>query len=300
MKLFQAFLLAASVPVVVSVCDGNPHKWGRIRRCDQYDPQCPEFSVNCTTCEGIGGIPHSDKPSDFIPVKCKSVYTAAQLKKEGKPAPTPPSFPEQFVNNGFFEVQIFVKRDPLCLAQIPSMVSNGTHCYKPQEGVFNYDANQSALRIDYLKSRTPIPFTNMTEHFHHIDNCVYPEITRYGGLPKIPVCPCINVGIGPVSANWASDAQYVGRELLSVEFLTSGKDGDMMEVDHWVKGPHHVWEDVKTKQTARLWQPFNGLEVFDPTKYVTPTSKKYVKQDLRKLSLACQLGAKACINGTRL
>ena len=268
MKLYQVLLFASIVKVAQGVCDGNPHKWGRIRRCDQYDPKCPEFSVNCTTCEGIGGIPSSDKPSDFIPVKCKSLYTAAELKRKGEPTPTPPSFPEQFINNGFFEVQIFVKHDPLCLAQIPSMVSNGTHCYKPQEGVFNYDANQSALRIDYLKSRTPIPFTNMTEHFHHIDNCVHPEITKYGLLPKVPVCPCINVGIGPVSANWAHDAVYIGRELMGVEYLTSGTtDADMYTVDHFVKGPHHVWLDVNTKQIVRLWQPFNGLEVFALSKH---------------------------------
>ena len=35
-------------------------------------------------------------------------------------------------------------------------------------------------------------------------------------------------------------------------------------VDHFVKGPHHVWTDVASGTIVRLWQPFNGLEIFDP------------------------------------
>ena len=66
-----------------------------------------------------------------------------------------------------------------------------------------------------------------------------------------PVCPCIALGIGPVAPGWASDAEYVGREILGIEFLN---DGSSRVVDHFVKGPHHAWVDVTTGQIVRLWQ----------------------------------------------
>jgi len=272
---------------IEGVCDGNPHKWGRLRRCDQYDPSCPELFQNCTTCEGIGGIASSDKLEDFQATQCKSIGTAKEMKKRGV-VPKPPSFPEQFVNKKFYEVQIFVRRDPFCFAQVPSSVSNGTHCYKRQEGTFNYDVNQRALRIDYFQSETVFG-ANMTEIFHHIDDCVHPQINHIG-IDHVPVCPCINVSIGIVTPNWAFDAEYVGRESLKIEFLEERYGDKSITVDHFVKGPHHVWADLETGNIVRLWQPYNGLEVFDPHSYVNK-----VEDDLRKLGPVCQAGSKVCI-----
>merc|ERR1712146_260222 len=60
----------------------------------------------------------------------------------------------------------------------------------------------------------------------------------------------------------AADALYLGREELGIEFLEETRT-----VDHYVKGPHHAWADVETGNLIRLWQPFNGLEVFDPAKW---------------------------------
>ena len=71
----------------------------------------------------------------------------------------------------------------------------------------------------------------MTEHFHHVDNFVHPENTKYG-IDPVPICPCINVGVGPVSSDWAFDAKYVGREILNVEYIEMGE----LMVDHFVKG----------------------------------------------------------------
>ena len=172
------------------------------------------------------------------------------------------------------------------------MVSNGTHCYKRQQGAFVYDATQGSLRIDYLQSSTVIGKANMTEHFYHLpDGTVHPEITKYAGVPT-PVCPCIDLGVGPVSYNWAADAEYIGREELGIEFLWQKR-----VVDHFVKGPHHVWSDVKTGAIVRLWQPFNGLEVFDPAQWEIGANA--VPTDSFKLPLQCRLEAgKLCINGT--
>lgn len=92
------------------------------------------------------------------------------------------------------------------------MVSNGSHCYKRQQGVFNYDIRQSSLRIDYFKSSTVVLPANETEHFYHKpDGTVHPDITKYGVFP-VPICPCIDLGVGPVRNDWAADAEYVLRE----------------------------------------------------------------------------------------
>ena len=223
-------LLVIYIGQTSGVCDGNPHNWGRVRRCDQYDPFCPELFQDCGACEGIGGIAFSDADTDMVVPSCKVIGSADEMLAKGV-VPLKPVLPEIFVNDGFFEVQIFRRRDPFCLAQIPSMVSNGTHCYKPQEGhssfvllfsyalatvdicstgTFNYDATQGALRIDYIESRTTIPNVNMTEYFYHTnDGKVHPHITRFGDVPTSVICPCIDLGVGPVSPNSADGALYI-------------------------------------------------------------------------------------------
>lgn len=168
------------------------------------------------------------------------------------------------------------------------MVSNGSHCYKPQEGTFNYDALDAvSLRIDYLQSRSAVPGVNMTEYFYHEGTCVHPDITRFGkDIPLGGICPCINVSTGIVAPRWAEGGLYVGRERMTVEYLWKE-----YTVDHFVKGPHHVWADVATGNIVRLWQPFNGLEVFDPNAYNT-TAPPPSTFDMPE---TCKLASKACI-----
>ena len=279
-----------------AVCDGNPHGWPRLRRCDQYDPKCPDATwQKPAVCEGVGGIARDDGNGvqHFNATRCTPVATPDELAASGVATPQPPRWPASFVNDGFFEQQIFVKHDPFCLAQIPAMVSNGSHCYKRQQGTFNYDSTQGSLRIDYLQADTvDLPHTNETEYFYHTpDGTVHPHITRYGILPYTPACPCIKLGIGPVSPDWAHDAVYVGREKLAVEFLWAD-----YVVDHFVKGPHHVWADVATGNIVRMYQPFNGLEVFHPEKYSNTTTQ--LDPATFKLPTVCALEQKlGCING---
>jgi hypothetical protein len=284
-------LLLATLSSVTAVCDGNPHGWNRQRRCDQFNAACPDASwASCNPCDGVGGLSSNDSMGSFTPTSCRVVATPAELKQQGK-EPILPIWPKTFINTGFFEQQIFVKHDPFCLAQIPSMVSNGTHCFKNQQGTFNYDSTQSSLRIDYFKSRSILPHVNMTEHFYHLaDGTVHPQITKYGVVPT-PVCPCISLGVGPVSYDWAADAKFVGREVIGIEFLWVNKT-----VDHWIKGPHHVWTDVATSKVVRLYQPFNGLEVFTPSSYQTMSK---LNSSYFKLPEVCVLQQKlGCINGT--
>ena len=292
--LVPAAILSTFIFLTVdAVCDGNPHQWNRTRRCDQYDAHCPSASwgSNCSLCDGIGGLSSSDKNSAFLPTTCTPVMSPDEMKIAGI-TPKLPLWEKTFVNTGFYEQQIFVKRDPFCLAQIPAMTSNGTHCFKNQEGTFNYDTSQNSLRIDYIQSKSIIPNVNMTEHFYHLkDGTVHPEISKFGILPT-PVCPCISLGVGPVAYDWALDALFVGRERLGIEFLWTSK-----VVDHFVKGPHHVWTEVETGNIVRLYQPYNGLEVFDPTKYNTTMISLPVATFT--LPEQCLIEQKlGCINGT--
>ena len=33
-------------------------------------------------------------------------------------------------------------------------------------------------------------------------------------------------------------------------------------MDHWAFGPHHLWSEPDTGNIIRMWQPFNGLNVY--------------------------------------
>merc|ERR1719253_503302 len=35
-----------------------------------------------------------------------------------------------------------------------------------------------------------------------------------------------------------------------------------MTLDHWAFGPHHVWSHPSNGSAIRMWQPFNGLQIF--------------------------------------
>lgn len=37
-----------------------------------------------------------------------------------------------------------------------------------------------------------------------------------------------------------------------------------MDLDHWTYGPHHAWTPVGSTDIVRMWQPYNGFEVFEP------------------------------------
>ena len=37
-----------------------------------------------------------------------------------------------------------------------------------------------------------------------------------------------------------------------------------VELDHWAYGPHHVWTYPESGQILRMWQPFNGLNIYPP------------------------------------
>jgi len=63
----------------------------------------------------------------------------------------------------------------------------------------------------------------------------------------------------PVQFNWVDNLFYVGTETIDVEY---GVGSTLL--DHWAFGPHHAWTDPKTGIIVRMWQPFNGLQIFTP------------------------------------
>merc|ERR1712224_1140082 len=59
--------------------------------------------------------------------------------------------------------------------------------------------------------------------------------------------------------NWTKNMAFIAREKIGVEYIWRE-----MELDHWAFGPHHAWVDTETGVIVRMWQPFNGLQVFEP------------------------------------
>ena len=78
-------------------------------------------------------------------------------------------------------------------------------------------------------------------------------------------CVCVDIvspddgvtRIGPVEPTWVDNLVYVGREYLYVEFI----DEERL-VDHWIYGPHHAWTVPENGDILRMWQPFNGFQVY--------------------------------------
>merc|ERR1712086_1096513 len=65
--------------------------------------------------------------------------------------------------------------------------------------------------------------------------------------------------VGPVQYNWVEKLFFVSTETLDVEYGVGS-----MKLDHWAFGPHHAWTDPATGLIVRMWQPFNGLQIFTP------------------------------------
>ena len=134
MVLFRSVVAALACSAATeAICDGNPHEWGRVRRCDQQMDDCPtaEWASGCVVCEGVGGIPFDDTPTGFSPASCVALPSPAQT-------PANPLFPKVFTNDRFFEAQIFVKQVllrlvhyvPLCDPAIVRSVLTTLRCPK--------------------------------------------------------------------------------------------------------------------------------------------------------------------------
>ena len=258
-------VLAAAVNAQLGQgADGNPHAWDRQRRCDQSD-----YSPKCGVCEGYGGIPFGDDNNQITLSTCQIVATADQIDATTLKRPV---WAKSFQSRSW-EVLVGAKTDALCFQAFPSNTSAGPLCYRPQTGVQYYDfKNQTPgiLRED-IEIKTAVG--NVTTTLVHqgynfwivnrfpwwalgVKQCICTQASAGGSKTSPP--------IGPIKPDWTKVLKYVGREIIKVEY-----DQGIFELmigsqvlDHWAFSAHHVWSVPESGRILRMWQPFNGLQVF--------------------------------------
>lgn len=255
----SALVYSLSFAFVISDgSDGNPHGWDRTRRCDHTD-----YSPPCGTCEGIGGIPYGDDNDEITLTSCDVVANASDVDASTLIKPV---WGPKWSAPVYFEILIGPKVDPFCFSVIPSNSSTGDLCYRADYGSQIYDMTEGgpgAVRFD-LNSKTPVG--NITSEILHAD-------TSFWIVNKLPwyalgveQCICTQVHEGgaassslsyPIQYNWTSQMSYIGRENIGIEYID-----EIRTLDHWAFGPHHAWSDPDTGATIRLWQPYNGLQIF--------------------------------------
>jgi len=155
------------------------------------------------------------------------------------------------------------KTNAFCKGGFPGPDSTKEHCYQKQEGSFIYDWANYRLKMDLNVKSFP---ANITSEITHVKGDMW--IVNDLGL-NIKQCICTNPGesfgidIYPLNYDFMNperaDSRFIGRENLFIEYIEK-----KMEVDHWTQGPHHIWVDTATRRIVRMWQPWNGLEVWDP------------------------------------
>jgi hypothetical protein len=261
--------------------DGNPHCWDRIRRCDgpnAHPDDGPGYTPACGACEGLGGPAWGDENEKIELPKC----TPLPMPGKNDTQPVPPAW-ALMGDNGKFTIEndrflmIGKKTDPFCFSFFPSNNSVGNQCYRKQTGKFQVDMSKGKKSVRYdLNLHIPWPsdrfslFGNIsTTIFHHGPNmwvlnnlynlmqqCVCIQPLSGGSGPHGSHDP---TPIYPVMYNWTNHLTYLARERLEIEY----EIGEM-DVDHWVFGPHHAWTPVGSNEIVRMWQPYNGFEVFQP------------------------------------
>jgi len=251
------FALAIGAPLAASQADGNPFKWDRLRRCDHSDYDPP-----CGACEGVGGYVNSDRADDFKAPSCEldTIHDAATRVR--------PVWGADFTEAKSHEILIGKGTFP-CFQSFPSNDSTGPNCYKSQEVQIYSDMNKYKALIlvanqngnawnvagnvssTIYHQNTNMWIVNILGRLGLINQCIC-TVPRSGGDPTQP-------GNGPVQFNWVDNLFYVATEKVDVEYGV----GEMV-LDHWAFGPHHAWTDPATGLIVRMWQPFNGLEIFEP------------------------------------
>lgn len=253
------FLAVVSVLVDAQVgqgSDGNPHGWDRRRRCDQQGYEPP-----CGVCEGYGGIPTGDENNQIKLTTCEAVGNATEIK-----AGVRPKWGGTFTVPYYNEILIGPKTDPFCLNSFPSNSSAGKLCYRPDSGRQVSDMKGSkAMRLD-LESKTEIGNLSSTIIHQGTNMWIVNKLPWYAAGVHQCICTHVHQGsdqqsrlLYPVQFNWTNNLIFVGREKIGIEYMDPGH---VEELDHWSFGPHHAWSVPDSGEIRRLWQPFNGLEVF--------------------------------------
>ena len=236
--------------------DGNPHGWDRRRRCDHTDYDPP-----CGVCEGYGGIPSGDANDEIELTTCTPVANASSIDPSTLIKPV---WANRWTARNYTEILIGKKTDPFCFNAFPGSNSTGPLCYRKDHGTQSYDMEKArAYRLDAavetvvgtLQSTVLHQGPNMwiinkfPWYAAGVHQCICTQ-PREGGDAR-------NAPVYPIQYNWTQQMFYVGREKLVVEYINAE-----LVLDHWAFGPHHVWSEPATGKALRMWQPFNGLQVF--------------------------------------
>jgi len=285
--------------------DGNPHCWPRSRRCDgpnAHPDSGPGYQPPCGVCEGVGGIPWSDNANDITIPACTKIATADQVSPHPKVPKWAASTGKFTLNNDRF-IMIGKKQDPFCFKFFPSNNSVGEQCYRRQTGVLHYDMTKDVESIRYdLNIHIPWPsdkhsvFGNVTSIiFHHGPNMwIINDLPL--GIKQVICTQPLSAGnpklqhntkpIYPVMYNWTNHMSYVGREEFEVEYGVG-----RLQLEHWNYGPHHAWTKVGDDTIVRMWQPYNGFEVFAPGSWVDGVADPKVFENMVPPVLAKKGGA---------
>jgi len=260
-----ALILLATSPLALAQSDGNPHGWDRRRRCDMFDYDPP-----CGVCEGYGGIPYGDRNDQIQLSTCTPVASAEEIDPDTL---VPPKYGSTWTLPEAHEILIGPKNDPFCFVVFPGADSTGNLCYVKQYGKKWYDMETTKSLKQQLTVETPLGNVN-SEILH-----TGPNMWIINHFPwwsfGLEQCVCVDIKEGgddanpnpiyPIQPQWVDNLIYIGREIIGVEYLKE-KDEDLtdVELDHWAYGPHHVWTYPENGQILRMWQPFNGLNIYPP------------------------------------
>jgi hypothetical protein len=138
-----------------------------------------------------------------------------------------------------------------------------------------YDIEKEATRIEYTVHNEGIfgIFPNITSTILMVQDTMWIQNNLWGIHQCICANPsgnhCTNPPCKSYIHRWDTfaTAQHLGREKVRVEWIQNhgtGKNGKLMELDHFILWTHHVWTDPVSRRLVRAWKPFNGLQVYDP------------------------------------
>jgi hypothetical protein len=244
----------------------------------------------------------SDKAEDIAIPACTKIATPEQVSPK-------PKGPKWAMGSGKFTIKndrfimIGKKQDPFCFKFFPSNNSVGTQCYRRQTGTLSYDMTKEEKSIRYdLNIHIPWPsdkhslFGNVTSIiFHHGPNMwIINDLP--GGIKQVICTQPLSAAdpklkhntkpIYPVMYNWTNHMSYIGREEFVVEYGV-GK----LQLDHFNYGPHHAWTKVGDDTIVRMWQPYNGFEVFEPGSWTDGVADPKVFENMNPPALAKKHGA---------
>jgi len=239
--------------------DGNVWGWDRYRRCDDTG-----YTPACGLCEGIGGIVDADEKSSVELAYCEVVASKEDLDLGSIVEPV---WSTDFTVTRSAEILIGKKTDAACFQAFPNNDSVAPMCYKPQEVKISSDMVVArALRLDVNQAGNAWGLAgNITSVIlHQYGNMWIMNQLPFGITQTVCTAPREGADlskppVAPLQYNWTKLLRFMGRERLHVEYGVGPQT-----LDHWIYGPHHAWTNPQTGIIVRLWQPFNGLQVFFP------------------------------------